>query len=613
MSAGPAARRFHEAGLGSRTGLRIGAVQQDAYGHDDLDAFFAESKRVLEWMAHSDDEASDSSTSHTEAERSAPAAVEPEASWSKSAPRASEWAARTAVPRSTDAKALLDEARARHSLLPRAGADESLWESTVDLSREERTFHLSALAGDVSAAAPSEPVVRAVERTPSSTLSLEHTQPTPAPPSMPGESTPMPVLPRHERPRPSHVPDTDLPSFLRPDASVLASAPAWSRGTTPASASEASEYDAMPELDMAMPDDESVPDDEPVPEEPVVPKKRGRGRPRKDASMPPPRGRPGRPPGRQMPPQKIVERIHDPPTWQLDNPQGLRRGKRHRIAPLDWWRGERALYGRPEEPSEAGAPAGLVAPVLKEVIRVPRAPGEGTFSGMRRFRIKPPVYVPSDRPPTYAESVDESDDETADASRIGMALRPPEEGWDEDTDPYGRVVDADQGTEVTMRIACTAKGIRPRPAFNQKFSYEKIFGVGDFMAAGVLVIPQGGEKPTKPSKDNNYTFVVLEGAVQVMVHRTRFVIAPGGMFLVPKGNTYNIRNVSQREARIFFAQARHLATPLTDVVHDGRTAFAHGTEHVQVEPAPEADASSVTSTDSDDVDASSDYDDTRHS
>lgn len=77
------------------------------------------------------------------------------------------------------------------------------------------------------------------------------------------------------------------------------------------------------------------------------------------------------------------------------------------------------------------------------------------------------------------------------------------------------------------------------------------------------------------------------------------------------GNTYNIRNVSQREARIFFAQARHLATPLTDVVHDGRTAFAHGAEHVQVEPAPETGASSATSTDSDDVDASSDYDDTR--
>lgn len=519
MSAGPAARRFHEAGLGSRTGLRIGAVQQDAYGHDDLDAFFAESKRVLEWMANSDDESSETASTPRTAEPapSTRASAEPEASWRQSAPRVSEWAARTAAPRSTDAKALLNEARARHSLLPRAGADESLWESTVDLSREERTFHLSALAGDVSESVAAEPLGQQVDRTPLSAGSPAHTQPTPMRPmSMPAESTPMLAPPRRvERPRVSHVPDTDVPSFLREDASLLPSAPAWSRGSTPAMVSEAAsmsppgarEYDALPALDMAMPPSY---DDEPDPEpaaEPVVPKKRGRGRPRKDASMPPPRGRPGRPPGRQMPPQKIVERIYDPPAWQLDNPQGLRRGKRHRIAPLDWWRGERALYGRPEAPAETDAPSGLVAPVLKEVIRVPRAPGEGTFSGMRRFRVKPPVYVPADHPPSYAEHAEETDDETEDVSRIGMMLRPPEEGWDEDTDPYGRVVDADEGTEVTMRIACTAKGIRPRPAFNQKFSYEKIFGIGDFMAAGVLVIPQGGEKPTKPSKDNNYVRV----------------------------------------------------------------------------------------------------------
>ena len=47
MQAAPA-RRFHEAGLGSRTGLRSGSVRLDEQGQEDLDAFFAESKRVLE-------------------------------------------------------------------------------------------------------------------------------------------------------------------------------------------------------------------------------------------------------------------------------------------------------------------------------------------------------------------------------------------------------------------------------------------------------------------------------------------------------------------------------------------------------------------------------------
>ena len=352
---------------------------------------------------------------------------------------------------------------------------------------------------------------------------------------------------------------------------------------------------------------DAIDEDEPAP----VPIKRGRGRPRKDASMPPLRGRPGRPPGRQKPAQRIVERILDPPAWQLENPEGLRRGKRHRIAPLDWWRGERALYGKPDEPT-GDALTGVVAPVLKQVIRVPRAPGEGTFSGMRRFRAKPAGYAQPGRPPGSRNYVprlspveeDEDDEEEAAAA------------WEADTDPYGRVMDADTNTEVTMRIACTAAGIRPRPAFNQAFSYEKIFGISDFMAAGVLVIPEGGEKPAKPSKDNNYTFVVLRGVVQVMVHRTRFVIAAGGMFLVPKGNTYHIRNVSQREVRLFFAQARLLtdAPHMTHVVREGRTAFAHGPERVRVEEEGDEEeddddeaASEGASEGASEADASGDY------
>lgn len=301
----------------------------------------------------------------------------------------------------------------------------------------------------------------------------------------------------------------------------------------------------------------------------------------------------------------------DPPAWQLENPEGLRRGKRHRIAPLDWWRGERALYGKPDEATGDDAPTGVVAPVLKQVIRVPRAPGEGTFSGMRRFRAKPAGYAQPGRPPGSRNYVprltpveEDSDDEEEEEER---------DAWDAETDPYGRVMDADTNTEVTMRIACTAAGIRPRPAFNQAFSYEKIFGISDFMAAGVLVIPEGGEKPAKPSKDNNYTFVVLRGVVQVMVHRTRFVIASGGMFLVPKGNTYHIRNVSHREVRLFFAQARNLsaAPHMTNVVHDGHTAFAHGPEHVRIEPEEgeddDDDDDAAASDAASDADASGEY------
>lgn len=117
------------------------------------------------------------------------------------------------------------------------------------------------------------------------------------------------------------------------------------------------------------------------------------------------------------------------------------------------------------------------------------------------------------------------------------------------------------------------------------------------MAAGILEIPVGGSKPTKPTKDNNYvsvpsilqarlclaltlaiflcqTFVVLEGAVDVRVHRTMFRMSPGGMFMVPKGNTYSIENCCQRRARIFFAQARQAGSKTSAAAGGGSSGNA---------------------------------------
>ncbi|KAI3624827.1 MIF2 [Malassezia furfur] len=569
MSAAIPARRFHEEGVGSRTGLRIGAVERDADGNEDLDAFFAESKRVLDWMEQSDDDedvgddsgggsAVDARTGRTER---TPEAVQDE--WGRRVSRISALATHS-----------LGDADATHASTSRA--NDSMWESSVDVSAV-RPFNLTELAGDTptprhsrtrrSTLPPPEDVswLRDATRSSSRTdtprgrsVSVDTEVPEPLDVS---RFTRDSLTPRRDSVYGTSMWDDtriDRSSVTPQSVSRPPSLDAFGSRASSVAESRASSVDPAP-LAPLEPLMEPYADDtmsEPAsdlyapPVAPVrmpePPKKRGRGRPRKSetlramaaAGLAPPRGRPGRPPGRQMPPQKIVEQIHDPPSWQLNNPEGLRRGRRHRIAPLDWWRGERALYGRADAPDDAPTlPFGLVAPVLKKVVRVPRAPGEGTFSGMRRFKAKPALMLPE---------------------RVASAA-PPEQGMDRDTDPYGVVYDAEQGDEVTMRIACNAQSLRPRPAFNRQFLYEKVFSLGDFMAAGLLVIPQGGEKQAKSSKDNNY-----------------FVIAPGGMFCVPMGNTYNIRNVSERDARIFFAQARNMYAPLTPVVREGQTVFSHG-------------------------------------
>ena len=53
-------------------------------------------------------------------------------------------------------------------------------------------------------------------------------------------------------------------------------------------------------------------------------------------------------------------------------------------------------------------------------------------------------------------------------------------------------------------------------------------------------------------------FYIIEGAINLRVHRTSLVLASGAMFLVPRGNNYYMENISQRPTKMFFAQARRV-------------------------------------------------------
>lgn len=59
-------------------------------------------------------------------------------------------------------------------------------------------------------------------------------------------------------------------------------------------------------------------------------------------------------------------------------------------------------------------------------------------------------------------------------------------------------------------MAYTAKMITPKAAQANKYSFQKVFGDGNFFAAGQLIIPPGEEKPPKPAKDNTYVCFFLD-------------------------------------------------------------------------------------------------------
>lgn len=57
---------------------------------------------------------------------------------------------------------------------------------------------------------------------------------------------------------------------------------------------------------------------------------------------------------------------------------------------------------------------------------------------------------------------------------------------------------------MCTEIAFTARMVSPKPALNNDFAFQKVFGDGEFIAAGQLIIPVGGKKPSKGTKDNTY-------------------------------------------------------------------------------------------------------------
>lgn len=231
----------------------------------------------------------------------------------------------------------------------------------------------------------------------------------------------------------------------------------------------------------------------------------------------------------------------------------VRRSTRHRYTPLEYWRGERAIYGRASvrlggsrhrvrdsaEQDGADETAGddtieadafedapiksYAVPVLREVIRIRRDVDEGTFSGLKikRKGINGSKGRPVKRTVKRKRSRKadgESDDEDDGEVDPTQPTRHPEEGWDEATDPHGMVWDVERQSEVERRIACPISQVRPKTAINSDFAFEKVFGVDDYMAAGILEIPVGGGKPSKPTKDNNY----VSGANGLFTALTRF-------------------------------------------------------------------------------------------
>jgi len=111
---------------------------------------------------------------------------------------------------------------------------------------------------------------------------------------------------------------------------------------------------------------------------------------------------------------------------------GLRRGKRTRYAPLEWWRCEKIVYGR----RESGV---SFVPTIKAIVRIPKEPPKPLGVHARRHWRKPK---------SNSKGVEDA-----------VMVYNPEEGWDENTESFGIVRDWLTGEEVQRRAFCARQRV----------------------------------------------------------------------------------------------------------------------------------------------------------
>ncbi|QRW27764.1 centromere protein Scm3 [Rhizoctonia solani] len=125
------------------------------------------------------------------------------------------------------------------------------------------------------------------------------------------------------------------------------------------------------------------------------------------------------------------------------------------IFSLEWWRGEKFVYGRSPDPEEGP----LLVPLIRAIERPPKPRSRTIQKGTQERR---------------KEDQGKKEEEDQELGEVGVfgAPRTQEDGLDEETEELGVVMDYATGREVERRIAFPV------------LDFQKIFGDSDYFAAG---------------------------------------------------------------------------------------------------------------------------------
>lgn len=205
---------------------------------------------------------------------------------------------------------------------------------------------------------------------------------------------------------------------------------------------------------------------------------------------------------------------------------GVRRSKRVRLKPLEYWRGERVDY---QESSSGGHVLEIISPTsVSAKIKAKRNLGKVNQKVNKKW--------------IHPEKCKKKKIELSLDIRLG--------------DPFQATLakDLETGEIVPMDL------IRPRDTYH--FFVEqhglKVFKTLDttFFSTGKLVLGPHEEKGTQHVGQDILVFYVNFGDLLCTLHETPYRITTGDSFYVPSGNHYNIKNLLNVESCLLFTQIK---------------------------------------------------------
>ncbi|NXB46092.1 CENPC protein, partial [Leucopsar rothschildi] len=202
------------------------------------------------------------------------------------------------------------------------------------------------------------------------------------------------------------------------------------------------------------------------------------------------------------------------------NTPNVRRTKRIRLRPLEYWRGERINYTM--DSSGGLVISGIVHPETESP---------------RKSKMRKNDHPKQERDETNRREIPAGlEHSLADASKPAIVL-----------DPV---------TNREVPLGCiNIAGSRTNLLKSEAVEIYKDFNTSLF-ATGLLVLKPHKEKGQQCVSTDTVAFRIIRGQAIVTLHKASYYLAVGDCFYIPAGNKYNIRNLHSEDSVFLFTQIK---------------------------------------------------------